>query len=340
MALPALPASWYTDAGVHARERARIFAASWALFGPEREVAEHGQWRGRCVNGWPMIVVRGTDGALRGFHDACRHRGAALVGDRAGRSESLRCPYHGWTYRLDGSVALAPRFGDGELGAAADGLLPIAVATWRGLVFVRVAADGPDLAAWLGSIPKLCEGFPTADMDYHGDFVVEGDANWKTYCDNTVEGYHLPHVHPRLSEAVEPRTIEIKPYDEGRCVAFHVTYRSTGAGIRGRDGLWFYRFPGFQATLSANAFKAERIEPLGPGRLRSTSWQWFRGIDASARDDAFAWARSIVEEDLGICASVQRNMEAGAFERGVLSPKEETNVALFQGLVRAALESA
>lgn len=333
----ALPASWYTDADVHATERARIFAANWTPFCPEHELAVPSAWRAACVNGWPIVTLRDKGGVLRAFHNVCRHRGAAIVPDGQGMAEILRCPYHGWTYRLDGALALAPRFGDEGLDATRHGLLPIATETWRGMVFVRVATDGPSLVDWLGSIPGLCEPFPTAGMDFHGEFAVEGDANWKTYCDNTVEGYHLPHIHVRLTSAVDPAALAIKPYDEGRCVAFHVTYRADGAGLRGRDGLWFYRFPGFQATLSANAFKLERIEPLGPGRLRSTSWQWFHGLDAQARSEAFAWAKTIVEEDLAICASVQRNLAAGAFERGVLSPLQETNVALFQGHVRAAL---
>jgi phenylpropionate dioxygenase-like ring-hydroxylating dioxygenase large terminal subunit len=335
MAASILPAAWYTDLAVHAAERRTIFAANWALFGPEHEVAASGAWRAACVNGWPLIVARGRDGVLRAFHNACRHRGAAVVPDGAGTAEQFRCPYHGWRYDLDGTLALAPRFGPIE--RAEHGLMPARVATWRGLVFVCVDAAAPDLMAWLGVIPGLCAPFATDAMDYHGSFAVEGRANWKTYCDNTVEGYHLPHVHPRLTSAVDPADIRIVPHDGGRTVAFHVTYRADGAELRGREGLWFYRFPGFQATLSASAFKAERIEPVGAGRLRSTSWQWFGAIDGAARADAFAWARAIVEEDLGVCETVQRTLEAGAFARAVLSEAEESNVALFQRLVHDAL---
>jgi hypothetical protein len=120
-------------------------------------------------------------------------------------------------------------------------------------------------------------------------------------------------------------------------VAFHVGYRADGAGIRGATGLWFYRFPGFQATISDAAFKAERIEPAGVRGLRSTSWQWFRGMDRTTADDAFAWARSIVLEDLGVCEAVQRNLDAGFYQGGVLSPRHERHTAAFQEQVRRAL---
>jgi len=335
----ALAARCYTDPAIHAAERRTIFARNWALFGPAHEVAAPGAWAANCINGWPIFVVRDGAGVLRSFHNVCRHRGAAIVADGAGTADQFRCPYHGWTYRLDGGLALAPRFGDG-LDTASHGLLPVAVDTWRELVFVRVAPEGDELKDWLGAIPGLVADFPTTGFDYHGSFTLEGDANWKTYCDNTVEGYHLPHVHQSLTMSVDPARLTIRPYDEGRCVAFHVGYRADGAELRGRDGLWFYRFPGFQATISAGAFKAERIEALGPARLRSVSWQWFRGLDAASRAEAFAWARTIVEEDMAVCASVQRNLAAGAFERAVLSEAMESNVALFQGLVRAALGDA
>jgi choline monooxygenase len=334
-----LPAALYTDPAVLAREQDRIFARNWTVVGPLAGLEQPGAWRAERINGWPIVLVRGRDGALRAFHNVCRHRAAALFAEGEGRCEAIRCPYHGWTYETDGSLRLATGFGDDPGFDPRDhGLLPLRLETWMGLAFVCPSAEAPDLTAWLGSIPGLCAPYrdPKA-MGYHGSFVVSGAANWKTYCDNTCEGYHLPFVHPRLTRAVVPETIDIRPYDEGRCIAFHVAYRADGAGIRGATGLWFYRFPGFQATLSDQAFKAERIEPDGVGRLRSTSWQWFHGLDESRRADAFAWSRSIVEEDLAVCETVQRNLEAGFYRAGVLSPKQERHTAIFQSLVREAL---
>jgi len=163
-------------------------------------------------------------------------------------------------------------------------------------------------------------------------------ANWKTYCDNTVEGYHLPFVHERLSRAVDGASVEIKAYHDNRLICFHVGYRGDGAGLRGSDGLWFYRYPGFQAVLGATGFKAERIEPVGAGALRSESWAWYGGgLGANERADAFAWAETIVNEDLGICATVQQNLEAGAYDTGWLSPAMENHTAAFQALVREDL---
>ena len=145
-------------------------------------------------------------------------------------------------------------------------------------------------------------------------------------------------VHSSLARAVIAEEVEIKPHDGGRMVAFQVNYTADGTTLRGGDGLWFYRFPGFQATLSAMSFKAERIEAVGPGRMRSNHWNWFGELSAGERSAAFEWAQEIAHEDLGICETVQRNLEAGVYQAGVLSPAQESNTALFQNLVREALD--
>jgi choline monooxygenase len=333
-----LPTACYTDPEIARRERKAIFDANWALFGPEHEAARPGNYSARTVNGWPLLVLRDADGRLRGFHNVCRHRAAALAADGAGTCSKIVCPYHGWTYRLDGRLSLAPRFGE-ELDAEEMALLPVRVATWRGCIFVALSEHAPELDDWLGSLPGLVGAYPdTVKMDYHGSFTVDGRANWKTYCDNTVEGYHLPFVHRRLTQAVAADGVEIRAYDDHRLVCFHVTYRGSDSGLRGATGIWFYRYPGFQGVVGQTGYKAERIEPLGAGSLRSQSWAWYGPLlGSNERADAFAWAEAIVREDLGVCESVQRNLEAGAYTGGRLSPDMESHVAALQALVRADL---
>lgn len=334
-----LPAEWYTDQAIHRRERAAIFACNWCLFGPEAELANPGDYRAAVINGWPVFVIRGHDGVLRGFHNVCRHRAAQILADGAGACNMLRCPYHAWSYDLEGRLKAVPDFGDDPDFHKADyGLFPLRVETWNGLVFFCIDNHADDLVAWLGDIPSLCEPYPgPADLTYHDSFTIKGTANWKTYCDNTVEGYHLSMIHPSLAQALVKDQVEIRPYDHGRTVAFHVKYEARGTTLRGADGLWFYRFPGFQAVLGERGFKAERIEPVGPGRLRTDNWSWFGDLPKAEREAAFQWAQDIVHEDLGVCETVQRNLEAGVYTTGVLSPAQESNTMRFQQLVREAV---
>jgi choline monooxygenase len=332
-----LDSAYYTDPAIALRERAAIFDRNWTLAVPAVCLPQPGDYHAATINGWPLLMMRGEDGVIRGFLNVCVHRGAALVPEGAGHATVLMCPYHAWTYGLDGRLRGTPRFGDGAaLGSATAGLTQVRTAIWQGLVFVCLDPAAPELLDWLGDLPAIFDRFDNGGMAYHGSYAIEGRANWKTYCDNTVEGYHLATVHPRLSQAVE-RGTEITARNDGRLILFDVRYRGAGASLRGAEGVWFYLFPGFQGVLGATGFKAERIEAVGAGTTRSTGWHWYRDLPAEDCIDAFAWAQQIVREDLEICESVQRNMEAGAFRRGVLSPAQEQHTARLQDIVREAL---
>ncbi|HWA45639.1 MAG TPA: aromatic ring-hydroxylating dioxygenase subunit alpha [Hypericibacter adhaerens] len=337
-----LPVSWYIDPAAYQRDRQRIFARNWALFGPEAGLREPRSWRADTVNGWPLFVIRGDDGILRGFHNVCRHRAAKLLADGTGACARIVCPYHAWTYDLTGALRKAPNFGpEDALDLAAHGLFPVRVEIWNELVFVCLDDEAPGLAAWLGSLPALCDEFPKpADLALDGGFSAEGDCNWKAYCENTVEGYHLPTVHRRLNAAVDRANTQIEAYDEGRLVVFHVTYAGGDTTLRGNQGIWFYRFPGFQGVAGARSFKAERIEPISPTRMKLTNWSWFASLSPEEKADSIAWNRQITREDMGICETVQRNFEAGVYHEGVLSPLQEGHLARLQALVLDAIDGA
>lgn len=337
--IQSLSAASYTNAADYALERERIFKTQWWLLGPAHSVAEKGAYISDTVCGWPVIAIRGTDGELRAFHNICRHRGSTLLDEGTGRCRTIVCPYHAWGYSTDGQLKATPRFGDSPDFQPNDyGLLPVRVASFRGMVFISLDDSGPNFDDWIATLDQLMTPFPgLEEMTYHGCFTVEGNANWKTYCDNTVEGYHLDAVHPRLSSAVATGSVTIKPYDDGELVAFHVDYGGDGATLRGNLGLWAYRFPGFQIAISANAFKIERVEPTGIASLRSTNWAWYQNLDAAAIQDSFDWSETVVREDIGICEKVQRNLANGIYDSGPLSPDQESNVALFQRVVRSKL---
>jgi len=340
MTVYSLPAQYYTDAVIYAKERERIFRSAWWLLGPQHACAEPYQYLSDVVCGWPVFAIRDKGGELRAFHNVCRHRGAELLEPGEGKCRVIQCPYHGWGYGIDGTLKGTPGFSESAIEDAISlGLLPLRVAEWRGMVFVCIDDNAPVFSQWIATLDQLMTDFPGVDsMDYHGKFVVDGAANWKTYCDNTVEGYHLHTVHPRLADAVKKGRVEIVPYDNGELVAFHVNYADDGAELRGNLGLWAYRYPGFQIAISDNAFKVERVEATSINTTRSINWGWYRQLSAEEIDDSFAWSETVVREDLGICESVQRNLEGGIYTNGPLSPLQETNVALFQSLVRQAID--
>lgn len=336
-----LDAHWYTDTAIYEKERRKIFNSAWWLLAPLSELTHAQAYVCDHVAGIGVVALRDDEGQLHAYHNVCRHRASPLFKVGNGRCRHIVCPYHGWTYQRSGHLASAPGFGGNIDPREADlNLFPVRVDTWNNLVFVCFDSNATSLQNWLGSVDSLCDDYPNvSDLDYYDTFDVTANANWKTYCDNTVEGYHLNHIHPRLGRALSRGRVDIKSYDDGRTVAFHVQYArgSDAESLRGDHGLWIYKYPGFQLVAGNNGFKAERVEGLAVDRLRSRNWSWFSDLPDEEKRDAFAWSERIVREDVTICEQVQTNLRAGIFSQGPLSPDKENHVARFQQLVREAV---
>ncbi len=338
-----LDSNWYIDPDIYRNERKHIFLPAWWLIGPASQVAEAGQYLCDRICGWPVFVLRSQDGVLRGYLNVCRHRGASLVQEGSGSGLStIRCPYHGWLYDDHGKLQNAVRFGERNKPSTDNiALTPIEVHTWNGLVFVKIASDqGIEFDEWLGEVAPLCNDFPgPSDLEFYGEFSVVGELNWKTYCDNTVEGYHLNLIHPRLGKSLAGGDVDLHSMNDGHSVVFDIQHGATGGAreTRGAKGCWVYHFPGLQLVMGEKIFKAERVESESFSHVCSKNWAWYGDLSEPDKRDAFQWGKRIVEEDFGICADVTKNMQAGVYIPGPLSPVMENHVARFQQIVKDAL---
>ena len=342
-----LPARWYHDPEVYAQERQAIFRRHWWPLAREAELDASGAYATGEIAGWPAFVIRGKDGALRGFHNVCRHRAGPLLRDGTGRCAGLTCRYHGWRYDLEGALKSAPGLTLGaDLDPAEFSLHLVRVETWNGLVFACLDESAPDLTAWLGDIMAIASNFPAVpDMAFQGEIVKQGATNWKAYGDNSCEGYHVKLVHTGLGKTVPDEQVEIRPYENGAFVGFDVTYHPSQADPSRRGkGFWIYKFPGLLLHFSEYAFNMEAVIPTGPRSVLLRRWFWCaeelaaaRGTSARAAIDS---AEQVMGEDLEICELVQKNLEAGVYESGRLSPTEEVGTIYFQRLVRESLEGA
>src|SRR5262245_28501393 len=147
-----IPSSWYVDAGIMDLERRTVFDRNWQMVGRVDQVQEPGQYLTGDVAGEPLVIVRGKDGVLRGFFNVCRHHAAQVMTEPCGTAAHLRCPYHGWTYSLDGDLKGTPDMkGVEHFELAQHGLVPVATATWENWVFVRLSRDGLSLEEFLTS---------------------------------------------------------------------------------------------------------------------------------------------------------------------------------------------
>ena len=216
-----LPASWYTDPAVYELEREHIFATSWQYACPAEQVSVPGAFMTMHAGHVPVVIVRGRDGELRGFVNVCRHRGH-LVAKDTGCRETLQCPYHAWTYELDGTLRRAPR-AEREPGfdPAHFSLLPVAVDTWGPFVFVNPSASAEPVATVLADIPSRIDGcgvdLSTLRFQSHHEWPSE--VNWKVAIENYLECYHCAVAHPGFSNVIDVRPDEYQLVVERTCTS-------------------------------------------------------------------------------------------------------------------------
>lgn len=324
----------YVDPAILPRERQTIFARTWQLLGPASQVAERGQYVTADIAGIKIFAMRGRDGTLRAFHNVCRHRGAQLLQEKAGRCATIRCPYHQWVFADDGQLVTAPWFGDDPDFRAADWPLePIHVAQWRGLMFVAIDPQD-DLVNQLGDLVAELAGEPIETYAIVKSDTVVFDANWKIYTDNFVEGYHIPGVHPKFFAAIE--------FDQFKTTAHQGFVRMTAPP---RDGLfyrgkWLWMWPNWTLSLFDGGMNTSRINPIGTVKTEQIYHFYFADTSEAARpaqEKTIAVNLDVVREDYGICVQTHQNYAAGNYSAGPLSPRHEQGVHYFQQRVKESL---
>jgi choline monooxygenase len=344
-----LPFSWFADPQVFADEQSRIFGRYWQYVGVTQSVAEPGQFFTAKAGLVPVVIVRDHDGSLNGFVNICRHR-ATQVAEGCGRRDTLQCPYHAWTYGLDGRLRNAPR-SDLEPGFDRSrlGLKRVAVDTWGPLVFVNRDLDAPPLADFLGSLPEVVRegGIELDRLVYHGREEAEIAANWKAVVENYLECYHCTTSHPGFSKVinVDHGSYELSAdrWRSSQVAPLRETIR-TGAGYHPSGPVtvsqFHYVWPMFTANVlpgPAN-FSTFSFVPLSPGRTLTISDSFF-APDATAEQiaDLRAFGNQVFEEDRLLVESIQVAAESGGLEEGQLLLASEHLIQHFQRLVEEAL---
>jgi choline monooxygenase len=344
-----LPASWYHAPEVWEAERDRIFARSWQYAGPLEHVAEPGASFTTDVGHVPVVITRGRDGALRGFVNVCRHRGHRIA-EGSGCRETLQCPYHAWTYDLDGSLRHAPR-SEREPGFDPSHfpLLPVAVGTWGPFVFANPDPDAPPVAELLGELPALLatSGLDLDRIRFHRHAPWPIDVNWKIAIENYLECYHCPVAHPGFSKVidVDPDAYQLRVYPTFLAqVAPPRAGSGHGSGYTPRGDVVEAQYHLLWPSTTINVapglqgMSIERWTPEGPRRVIETTDYYFEpGIDPGELEAFLDWDGKVGAEDAGLVASVQTGLESGTVPQGRLVRESERLIADFQRRVRDAL---
>ena len=342
-----LPFDWYSDPAVLRLERERIFRRAWQYAGRTGQVAEPGAFFTCDAGGLPIVVVRGKDDGLRAFLNVCRHRGS-LVCEGEGRRETLQCPYHAWTYDLDGSLRAAPRT-DREPGFDRSdlGLRPVAVDAWGPFVFVNPDADAPPLAAHLGELPELvaAAGLDLGSLRFLERSQSAYEANWKVCCENYLECYHCQVAHPGFSKVVD---VSVDAYVLEQSETFSTQYGPVREAWKGafdpRGPIGRGQFHFLWPNLTINIMPGHPNLSIGPvvpaAPERTTRFlDYFVGpdVDESWLRDMLEFDAQVGAEDTVLVERVQRGLRGGGLEHGRLLPESERLIADFQSRVVEAL---
>jgi choline monooxygenase len=343
-----LPYSWYADPAVAAAERERIFRTSWQYAGHSGELDGPGSVFPTEVGGLPVVVVLDREGVLRAFLNVCRHRGTVLVNEPERRT-TIQCPYHAWTYGLDGSLRGAPRskeepdFEFEELG-----LVPVQVDTWGLFVFVNPDLDAPPLEAALGDLPAAVaeNGLDVDSLRFHHRVRYEINANWKIAIENYLECYHCQLNHPDFVKVIDEgrQRMEVSGLRLSQFPPVHPDAYTDAAPYDVSDGVptaqYHILFPAMKFNVNPGRPNLS-IGPMWPLRTDRTA-AWFDYFFAEGTDEA--WIEELLEfdnqvgsEDTGLVEAVHRGAASGALPHGRLLGRTEGLIGAFHDLVRARM---
>jgi len=354
-----LPRDAYVSPRVFAFEQQRFFAGSWTCVGREGDLEGSGAQRAVRVGGAGALLARGVDGRVRAFANTCRHRGHELlgVGEQTTR-RTVQCPYHAWTYDLDGTLRAAPGFRDHQQFQPAEhGLVELPLESWHGFLFVNGSGDAPPFAEHVGALDDLVAPYQPERLVPLASHSYDLACNWKVILENYHECYHCPLIHPELCQVSPPAsgdnfeldgawvggTMDLKDHAATMSLDGH----SDGVPIPGLDGerlrtvAYLGLFPNLLLSLHPDYVMTHLVEPLGPD-LSHVVCTWYFPPEAASQpgfDPSYAvefWDRTN-RQDWAACESVQRGMASPHFQPGPLAPAEDAVYHVVTMIARAYL---
>ncbi|HEX6440225.1 MAG TPA: aromatic ring-hydroxylating dioxygenase subunit alpha [Candidatus Binatia bacterium] len=342
------PRSWYSDPRILDLEQRTVFSHSWYVIGRTEQLRKTGDYITCEVAGEPILLVIGPDGVLRSFYNVCRHHAAAVMTERQGRAEHLRCPYHGWTYNLEGALVIAPEFGGVcNFNKSGNGLAPVQTAIWQGWVFVKLVSNGPALEEFLGE--DLVEQIRRLKLEQLSWFERRSytvQCNWKVFIDNYLDGgYHVPHIHGDLNSVLDYSAYKIAT-GERFCVQSSpiITGKADVQTLETRQGqaLYYWIYPNFMVNWYEGVMDTNLVVPRGIDRTEVIFDYYFTDVSEQGREKnlaSIAVSERIQDEDVGICESVQRGLSSRSYSTGRLSVRREAGEHLFHRLLHADLKA-
>ena len=349
-----LPRAYYTSEAIYGEERERIFAQRWVCAGRSASLAEPGDYFLAEVAGESLVVVRGADRAVRAFYNVCRHRGTRVCEESAGRFPgSIQCPYHAWTYGLDGRLLGAPHMADAAWFDKAEYPLHAATAAeWEGFVFLSLAERPPALAEVMAPLAGkfAAWGLPALRPVQRVEYDVR--ANWKLFFQNFSECYHCPRIHPELIRLSDYRS-GANDLVEGPILGGYMSIEREGGSLtlsgaaacpqplalaaEDRMRVYYYSiFPNLFLTVLPDYAMWHTLEPLACDRTRITcEWLFAPGAPGAGAKDAVAFWDVTNRQDWHVCELAQQGISSRAYKPGPYATQESLLAAFDRELLAA-----
>lgn len=351
-----LPARYYTDPSVFAADLERFFFDRWVAVGRAEEIGGAGDFVTRTIGGESLILTRDTDRTPRAFYNVCRHRGTRLCAGEGGTFPGrIQCPYHAWTYDLDGRLAAAPHMDEvPHFDKAAHPLHAVAAAEWDGHLFVNLSPAPRPLADGLGPLVSRFAPWRMGELRRWRGLEYDVKANWKLIVSNYSECLHCPNLHPALNRLSHYLSGENEPLAEGymggrmdlRPGVDTMSLDGTrpraclpGVEAADRRHVYYYAvFPNLLLTLHPDYMMTHTLWPLAADRTRIVC-EWHFHPDELARPgfeagDVVEFWDQTNRQDWHVCELSQAGISSRAYAPGPYSNREDLLWA-FDRLIRA-----
>lgn len=341
----ALPATYFTDPLVHEMEKETVFSRYWVYAGHATTIEEPGDHFTRTIGDKQIIVLRDKNSEIRAFHNVCAHRGSKMVEDTPmtdpGNMNGIRCPYHLWTYELDGELRSTPQSFETagmnpdledrdvpRLSSTENGMMEVHLDSIGPLLFVSFEEDPMALEEQAGTLKDELESFPLEEYQHARRYVSEVECNWKTFSGNYSECDHCQANHQDWIKGISLAESELVVDDH-----YWVLHYTHDEGVEADDALvegearFYYFWPNFTIQMYGNAdgYGTYIIDPIDEGRFQLIADYYFEDPDLSEEEREFIQlSRKLQEEDFELVERQYEGMKTGALLQGQLGPNEHT----------------